>query len=146
MGIVDDLWAGLGAPILQGYECQSIIQYPQNVQANAVQVEALVAIDSELGTNQAPGDGPVTTDPHGDRERRSGHLEIPPTGVRVSDGVEVAIVCDDRDVWVIDGKQWTTQRQTGYDVGGDGYQGWLITRELGRLSHHPRVRNDRGGR
>lgn len=133
MGIVDQLWSGTGAPALSGYMSVTITQYPLGDRSTPLAVLALVALDSEQGTNQAPGDGPVTQDAHGDRERRSGHIEVP-----------MSLACDDRDTWLIDGELWTTQRQTGRDVGPNAaFQGWLITRAIGRITHHSRVRNDK---
>lgn len=94
----------------------------------------LLAMDAELGTNEMPGDGAVTRDQTGDRERRSGHIEV---------RKEVEITED--DLWLIDGRLWSTQREDGTDADPDGpYQGWRITYvEPRRTQHTQTYKNNR---
>ncbi len=133
MSIASKLFQGLGRGVLMIFMAEDIIQYPADVRTNPVPVSALIALDAEQGTNERPGDGAITADVHGDRERRSGRLEVP-FDLAVSVG----------DTWLIDGVIWYTQRQVAVDQGKHGsFQGWLISTTIGRRTQHPLLKDTR---
>ena len=116
-----------------GEQAIEITRYPLGDQNAPETVLAIVYLEEEEGTNQASGDGAITSDEHGDRERRTGHLELPPDQ-------EV----DDRDTFLIYEQLWCVQRETGRDPGAKGIR---ITRTEGRFTRLPRLRGGgKGGR
>lgn|GEM_PF-7071249 len=112
---------------------ETITHYPLGVTANGLDVDAYVFLDHEEGTNEDSGDGAVTQDNAGDRERRTGLLEV-----------DKLLAVDDRDTWLIDGQLWFTERHYGRD---SGLRGVRIVRGEGRFSRRPRMQpNPKSGR
>lgn len=79
MSFAQRFFTGLAKPLLSMFLADNILRYPGGDLSAPVVVRALIALDVELGTNEVPGDGAVTRDVHGDRERRTGRIEIPTT-------------------------------------------------------------------
>lgn len=123
----DQLAAEAEAQLAADEGAEDVTRYPLGNTAAGETVRAFVFLDNLEGTNQESGDGAVTHDEFGDRERRTGHLEI---------SADVAV--DDRDTWLVRGELWSTQRPDGMD---GGMQGIRITRALGRETRLPRLRS-----
>jgi hypothetical protein len=92
---------------------------------------AHVFLDNEQGTNEEHGDGAITRDAHGDRERRTALIEI-----------DAEVFTDDRDEWLVYGQVWQYQRHFGRDA---ALQGIRITRQEGKFTRMPRTRPMRNG-
>jgi len=139
MGLSDKLWAGIGIHQVLAHHRKTVVHYPggklpnTNLPAGVTITNALVAFDTMMGTNEMSGDGAITRDDSGDRERRTGHLEVP-----------MSVEVTEKDLWLIDGDIWTTQRMDAKDSGTDAQmQGWRITSKLGRRTQHALPKTDR---
>lgn len=134
MSLSSRLFTGLAAPLLKRFLGDSIIWYPAgDLNSGITLTGVLVALDAELGTNESPGDGAITRDVHGDRERRTGRIEL-----------DASLAISETDLWSIDGEIWTTQRQDARDNGPNaGFQGWRITTKKGRRTQHSLLKETR---
>jgi len=131
MSLASKLFESVGQPTLGAVLEETIIHYPLGNLDAGVEVQALVALDNELGTNEMVGDGAITQNDSGDKERRSGHIEVP---------VALTVTAKE-DLWRIQGELYTTQRRTGKD---QVYQGWLVTSNVPRYTQHSlNVRSNR---
>ena len=81
MGISDKLYRTMMPAINDAYLGTSVVHYAggyanqvTKTLPTGVTRTVLLAMDAELGTNELPGDGAITRDTTGDRERRSGHI------------------------------------------------------------------------
>ena len=132
VGIADELFRDLCPDLLEDYLAVQVVHYPLGYGGlttlpAGVTRTVLLALDAMLGTNELPGDGAITRDASGDRERRTGYLQIR-TNVTVTE----------KDLWRIHGKMWSTQRLDAEDAHPDGpYQGWRITTDIPRKTSHP---------
>ena len=130
MSFAQDLFASLGSPAAESRLMQTITHFPSGDRAAGVEIDAFVDLGQELGTNEMPGDGAITKDNFGDRERRTGHIEVLKT---------LAVTPEDQ--WEIDGEWWTTQREDGTDTGDSGqYRGIRITLTKGRRTQNTLVK------
>jgi hypothetical protein len=110
---------------------ETITYYPLNDQNSGTDYLAVVDLDHEEGPNMVSGDGPVMVDPKGERERRTGIIEITST-LEVSDG----------DSFLIREELWFFKRHTGrdQDPGQDeGLQSLRLVRNEGRHTRQGRV-------
>lgn len=109
---------------------ETIIHYPRGDRTAGVEVDAFVDLGQERGTNEMPGDGAITKDIYGDRERRTGHIEV-----------LKSLLVTPEDQWEIDGEWWTTQREDGTDSGDSGqYRSIRITLTKGRRTQNTFVK------
>lgn len=98
---VDDLFAELGWPNLQAAQGESVVQWPLGVSANAV---TLTGVLVNLATE---GELPIDTE-HGSQVVRYGTLVID-ASVTVTDDERK----QQRDIFVVRGKVWDTDRIVG---------------------------------
>jgi len=109
----------------------TVVRYPLGNRNAGIEMQAYVFLDNEQGTNEESGDGAITRDEHGDRERRTALIEI-----------DAAAVTDDRDEWLVEGQVWQYQRHYGRDA---ALQGIRLSRQEGKFTRLPRTRSMRGG-
>lgn len=137
MSKTGDLFAALAAPVLQCQNGETITHYPGgDLSAGVAIVGCLVTFDAEQGTNEESGDGAVTRDRSGDRERRTGILEVP-----------YGTVLDPDDLFEIDGEQFTYVRTDARDTGDSAtFRQLRITRHEPGVTALPKLRfNGLGG-
>ncbi len=137
MSFTSKLFASFGAPVSGTFSGQTITGYVGGNRASSVSIEkVLVDLSFEPGTNELPGDGSVSFDALGDRERRSGHLAIPRAKV-----AELAI--DVTWSFHIDDELWFIQRRNAKDNPGGAYVNYLITNVEPRESRHAQIKPNR---
>lgn len=139
MSYVSQLFA-IGAAHHRAVHTETITHYPLGNLSEGVDVQALVDFSQPLGTNEMPGDGAITADDHGDRERVTIHIEVP----------IALVVTVKRDLWRIDGELFTTQREEGTDTGDHAnFKGYRLTGNRRLRDAVPQLRPTsipRGGR
>jgi len=127
MSFMQSIFGSVGAHLHRQLQGDEILHYPLGVKTNP-QTRTGVLIDKSglLGTNEVTGDGAVTRDGHGDRERRTARIEL-----------LKSIVVTRKDLWYLDGEWFSTIRKEADDVGADGtmYAWRIVAIDPDRTQH-----------
>ncbi len=134
MSFSEAIFVAVCTPQHRTLQGQTIIQYPGGDRNSPVTVDrALVDLSALLGSNEITGDGAVTRDERGDRERDTGHIEVPKS-----------LVVTEKDLWHIDGALYSTQRMNEKDASSSaGMHGWRVTAISPRRTQHSLMKENR---
>lgn len=124
------MYRATGASVLQALQGGDVRVWPLGSSLHERTIEGcLVSFDQEEGNNEEWGEGAITRDKQGDRQKLNGWLEVPSPEQ-----------LDDRDTVLIDGERWKVVRESARDHGNPAFTKYRLATVLGGFTERGATR------